>query len=78
MFHDDATTFTSTAPSSTSEQVQQFQAPALKKQKSRASQSHAGTQSCTGSGQSAMMTSAARAAKIMPVAAVMGMQGSIN
>jgi len=78
MFHDDATTFTSTAPSSTSEQVQQFQAPALKKQKLRASQSHAGTQSCTGSGQSVMMTSAARAAKITPAAAVMGMQGSIN
>ncbi|KAG1901492.1 uncharacterized protein F5891DRAFT_1187341 [Suillus fuscotomentosus] len=42
------------------------------KQKSRATQSRAD------SGQSAMMTSAARAAKIMPAAAVVGMQGSIN
>jgi hypothetical protein len=70
MFHGDATTFASTAPSF--EQAQQFQALVMKKQKSHASQSH------TSSSQSVMMTSAARAAKIMPAAAVMGMQWSIN
>ncbi|KAG1906195.1 uncharacterized protein F5891DRAFT_1182415 [Suillus fuscotomentosus] len=72
MFHDDVATFASTVPSSTSELPQQSEARASKKQKSRATQSRAD------SGQSAMMTSAARAAKITPAAAVVGMQGSIN
>ncbi|KAG2354517.1 hypothetical protein BDR07DRAFT_1382197 [Suillus spraguei] len=87
MFQDDATTFTSTVPSSDQPQPSQ---PASKIQKSQTGWSQTGWsqtgwsqtgQLCAGQlreDSSCLMTSAARAAKITPAAAVMGMQGSIN
>ncbi|KAG2364039.1 hypothetical protein BDR07DRAFT_1375343 [Suillus spraguei] len=67
MFQDDATTFTSTVPLSDQPQPSQ---PASKKQKSHPGWSRQASR--------VQASHPARAAKITPAAAVMGMQGSIN